>query len=62
MSKTLTFVAAMKDYFNNTPSLYTGKPIEQTAGGFLQDMKALTAADRDYFKAALATVGYTVTN
>ncbi len=58
----MTFVAAMRDYFNAKPSIFLGEPIKQTPSQFLQEMKALTQADKDWYKANLATVGYTITN
>jgi hypothetical protein len=62
MAEEMTFVAAMRDYFNARPSLSTGEPIKQTPSHFLQEMKALTAEDKAWYKANLATVGYTITN
>lgn len=51
--KTMTFLTAMRDYFGMKPG--------QTAMEFMQEIKALNTAERDWFKANLATVGYEIT-
>lgn len=58
-NKQMTFVAAMRDYFG-----YKTRPdgTPGTAGDFLQELKALTPEDKEYFKKNLATVGYDITN
>lgn len=43
------FALAMRDYFDN---------VSKTAAEFMLEIKALTEADRDYFKAELTRVGY----
>jgi hypothetical protein len=56
----MTFVTAMRDYFNATPSLFTGEPIKQSPTQFLTEMKKLNDADKTWFKQQLATVGYEI--
>lgn len=56
----MSFVAAMKHYFNGMPSLYTGKPVDQTPTAFLTELKKLTDADKAWFREHLATVGYEI--
>jgi hypothetical protein len=51
MSKRMTFVQAMKDYFG-----LNGK----TNTDFIREMQALTTADRDEFRKLLPTVGYEI--
>ena len=58
--KAMSFVVAMKDYFNSTPSLYNGEPIVQTPSAFLQEMKKLNDADKAWFRAQLPSVGYEI--
>jgi len=60
MAKEMTFVAAMRDYFNATLSLYTGKAIDQTPSKFLQEMKELTDNDKVWFRDNLPNVGYSI--
>lgn len=50
--KQMTFISAMKDYF--------GMKAGQTAMDFMQEIKALTSEDRDWFKANLPSVGYEI--
>lgn len=50
--KQMTFITAMKDYFGMHPN--------QTAMEFMQEIKALTPQDRDWFKANLPSVGYEI--
>ena len=50
--KEMSFVTAMKDYFGILPG--------KTTSDFLQELKALTPEDREYFKKRLETVGYKV--
>lgn len=50
--KQMTFISAMKDYF--------GMKSGQTSMEFMGEIKALTAADRDWFKANLPKVGYEI--
>jgi hypothetical protein len=48
----MTFITAMKDYF--------GLKANQTAMDFMQEIKALSASERDWFRTNLATVGYEI--
>lgn len=50
--KQLTLIAAMRDYFGILPG--------KTSMDFMAEIKALTAADRDWFKANLPNVGYEI--
>ena len=50
--KQMTFLSAMREYFGMKPN--------QTAMEFMQEIKALSAAERDWFKSHLATVGYEI--
>lgn len=52
MAKQMTFASAMKDFF--------GMKKDQRPIDFMQEIKALTAEDRDYFTKGLATVGYEI--
>ena len=52
MSKIMSFVTAMLDYFGKN-----GKSSTE----FMQEMKALTPDDRKWFEENLAKVGYTIT-
>lgn len=54
MAKQLSFVQAMKDYFGLKP--------QQTALGFMQEMKALSDEDKAWFRANLPKVGYEIVN
>jgi hypothetical protein len=51
--KNMTFVAAMLDFFGKN-----GK----TTQDFMEEIKALTSADREYFRKHLPSVGYAITN
>jgi hypothetical protein len=50
--KKMTFLTAMRDYFGSKPG--------QTAMEFMQEIKALSTAEREWFKQNLSTVGYEV--
>lgn len=50
--KKMSFVACMKNYFGILPG--------QTSTGFMQEIKALQGADREFFKTYLPTVGYEI--
>ena len=50
--KQMTLVAALKDYF--------GYQSGKTAGDFLQEIKALSAEDKQEFRRLLPTVGYEI--
>jgi len=50
--KDMTFLSAMREYF--------GMKASQTAMEFMQEIKALTSEERDWFKVNLATVGYNI--
>lgn len=52
--KSMTFVTAMKDYFGLQPG--------ETVSGFLTEIRALTDADKAWFRANLPSVGYEVLN
>ena len=54
MSKQMTFVAAMKDYFGYLPNT--------AAADFLKELKALTPEDKAEFRHLLSTVGYEIVN
>jgi hypothetical protein len=60
MAKAMSFVTAMKDYFNTSPSLYSEKPLVQTPSEFLQELKKLTDDDKAWFRQHLGTVGYEI--
>src|SRR6267154_1569946 len=47
--KKMTFLTAMRDYFGSKPG--------QTAMEFMQEIKALNTAEREWFKQNLSTVG-----
>jgi hypothetical protein len=47
--KQMTFTAALVEFFGKKPG--------QTPGEFLQEVKALTPTDRDYFKREFLKVG-----
>lgn len=51
--KTMSFVLACKDYF--------GFKAGQTMTEFMNEIKALTTEDRDYFTREFAKVGYQIT-
>ena len=53
--KQMTFVQAMKDFFGLRPGA-TG------ALDFMQEIKALDADERAWFRENLATVGYEIVN
>lgn len=50
--KSMTFVAAMKDFFGYRPNT--------TAIDFMKEIRALDDKDRAYFKAALEASGYEI--
>lgn len=50
--KKMTFITAMKDYF--------GVRSGQSNLDFMNEIKSLTASDRDWFRTNLATVGYEI--
>lgn len=50
--KRMSYVAAMKDFFGLQPG--------QTLTQFSAELKALSDADREYFKAGLAQNGYEI--
>jgi hypothetical protein len=52
--KQMTLTTACKDYFGYKPG--------QTLGEFMQEVKALTTDDREYFKREFLKVGYEITN
>lgn len=52
--KRMTFVQALRDYFGPRPGS------NGTPGEFLKELQALTADDKAWFKANLATVGYEI--
>lgn len=52
--KKMSFVSAMKDYFGIKPG--------DNSMGFLQEMKALTAEDKTWFRENLPKVGYEITD
>lgn len=54
MPKQMSFAVAMKDFF--------GLKEGQNSSGFMQEIKALDAADRAYFKAGLEQNGYEIMN
>jgi hypothetical protein len=62
MAKQMTFVTAMRDYFNATPSLFTSEPLKQTPSEFLQEMKKLTDGDKAWYRENLGTAGYDIVN
>lgn len=49
-----SFTKAVKDYFGYLPG--------QNLSGFMAEVKALDAADREYFKKLFLTVGYEITS
>jgi hypothetical protein len=57
MSKQMTFVAAMRDYFGFNRGGEKG-----TTSSFLAELKALTDDDKAWFRKNLETVGYEITN
>ncbi len=52
MAKKMSFTAAMKDYF--------GYKEGETAIGFMNELKTLTANDKAWFRANLPNVGYEI--
>lgn len=50
--KEMTFTTAMLDYF--------GKKQGQSSMEFMGELKALTIADRQWFKDSLPSVGYSI--
>lgn len=52
MQRQMTFTQALVEYF--------GKRQGETLPEFTQEIKALTPADRAYFKAEFAKVGYVI--
>ena len=50
--KQMSYVEAMKDYFGFLPG--------QNMTAFFAELKALSAEDREWFKAELLSVGYQV--
>jgi hypothetical protein len=54
MAKSMSFTAALKDYFGYKPG--------QTLTDFMKECKELTPADREYFKKEFVKVGYEINN
>lgn len=52
MAKKMSLTAALKDYF--------GYKEGQNAMGFMQELKALTAEDKAWFRTNLPSVGYEI--
>lgn len=50
--KTMTFVAACKDFFGFKPG--------QNLTGFMEEVKALDTGEREYFKREFLKVGYQI--
>lgn len=49
-----SFTKACKDFFGYKPG--------QNLGGFMEEIKALTPDDREYFKKEFVKVGYEITS
>lgn len=54
MMKSMTFIAACKEYFGLRPGT--------TSTDFMKEVKALEPADREYFKKEFLKVGYDISN
>jgi hypothetical protein len=52
MNMLITFTKAMMDFFGRKPG--------QSVGEFAAELKALTDADREFFKSEFARLGWTV--